>query len=503
MTDIGSILTTVIFALVVIGALRGITGGFLRSLIRTGCTIAAAVAAYSVTLASEAMIIASVTPDKIKEFLVGLGEAAGPVNFAGFADYLNSLDLFVALPGAFIAPIAFVLVFLGLRASFGAASAIVCGILGIPKGGQRGEDVLIGSALGAIEGVAIAAVICIPVSGLLGLAGDSVEVMREKNDEKFASIIATYDESIAPLNEHFAMTAAKQLGADAIMDSFTTVNLDGEEINLRSEFVNVVDIVTEFATIGEIDFTALSEDNKLAIRSAVDSLENSDYLMRLASGIISDMGSAIEDGVVPISVPAPYDVVLHPAITMLATSNIDNFKADLDTILEIYYLLSDSGVLKAFGIEGQEQGMANAFVMTDANGDTVINQIVSIIDKNEHMRPLVKALTDMSLIMLTNQLGIDADIVEVYDNVKTGVNEVLAVRPEDYDTEEEYVAARNEKLDETLNENGIELEPDVVDGIGDFIDENYPDHDELTDEEFNDIILSYYDVYKNLQTETP
>ncbi len=498
--DFGFILTAIVFLLLVLGTLRG-TSNFGRQVVRTCLTVGAAVMAFLITLAAEDLIIASVTPEKIKEILLNFGEQAGPVNISGIADYLTSLDLVAALLGAFVAPVAFIGIFLVLYGAVNALASVISNILGMGGPTVAGGMALGGAALGAVEGITVALVLCIPLGGMLGLADDSVAVMRENGNEKYASIITTYDESIAPLNDHFAVETAKQLGSDAMMDSFTTVTVDGREVNLRDEFVNVVSIVVEFSAIGEVDFTALSEENKAAISSAVDKLEHSDYLMMLASGIVSDLGHALEDNVVPISVPAPYDVVLHPVISMLATSNMDNFKADLDTTLEIYYLLSDSGALKAFGIKGQEQGMTDALTLTDTDGKTVIAKVIDIIDENEHMRSLIKALTDMSLIMLTNQLGIDADIVEVYDNIKTGVNDVLAVNPEDYGTNEEYVAARNEKLDEAFSANGVELEPEVIDGIGDYIDENYSDLEEVSDDDINDIILSYYDVYMSVQSE--
>lgn len=501
MMDFAFIFTAVLFGIVLISVLRGLFTGSGSQIVSLCLTAIAAIAAFLITLAIEDNLIAAATPDKIKEYILGMGEQVAALNIAEIANYLNSLDLLVALVGAFVSPIVFASIFLTLNGVLGAFSTRISRLIGLGNNAFAGGVDVFGAALGVLNGLIVAFVLCVPVSGMVGMVDESIEIVRAKNDEKYSSIINTYDESIASINDHFAVAAVRELGADSMMDSFTTVMIDGNEINLRSEFVNVVSIVVEFASIGEVDFTALSEENKLSISSAVDALEDSDYLMMLASGIISDMGHALEDGIIPIKVPSPYDVVLNPAISMLATSNIDNFKADLDTILEIYYLLSDSGALKAFGQKGHEQEMTDAFTLTDTSGDTIINRVVAIIDKNEHMRPLVKALADMSLIMLTNQLGIDANIVEVYDNIKTGVNDVLAVNPDDYDTNEEYVAARNEKLDEAFSSNGVELEPEVIDGIGDYIDENYPDLEELTDDDINDIILSYYDVYMSVQSE--
>jgi hypothetical protein len=211
------------------------------------------------------------------------------------------------------------------------------------------------------------------------------------------------------------------------------------------------------------------------------------------------MGRAFVDGVIPVSVPAPYDIILNPAITMFATSDENNFRSDVDTLLDVYFILSDSGILKSFGQEGQENAMRDAFIVKDDNGETTINKIVGKLNQNEHMRPIVKSITDMSLMMLSGSLGTDVNVVETYDSVKSGMQEVIAIDRNAY-TDEEYKAIRNETLNNTLIENNITLTPEEVDGIGDYIDEHYGEDNELTDEEFNDIIFSYYDVYMSLQS---
>ena len=498
--DFGSILTVVVFVLVIFGALRG-ASNVGRQVVRTGLTACATLLAFLTTIATKDLIIDSVTPEKIKEILLSVGEQAELVNLAELANYLTTLDLVAALISALCAPIVFASAFLVFYGASNVVASAITKILGIGASNPSGVMAVGGIALGAVEGITVALTLCLPISGLLGLADDSVNLMRENDNEMFSYVVTTYDESFASLNDHFAIVAADNLGADEMMDEITTVNIHGSEIHLRDEFVNVVSVIVEFSSIGKVNFVELSEENKASITSAVNALENSNYLMMLASGIVSDIGRALEDGVVPVAVPAPYDVVLYPSISMLATSNVNNFKADIDTVLEIYYLLSDCGALKAFGSQGQEEELTNALITVDAEGKTVINKIIEIIEKNEHMSSLIKAITDMSLVMLTNQLGIDADIVEIYEDLKTGVNEVLAVNPDDYATNEEYVEARNEKLDEVFTNNGIELEPDMINGIGDFIDENFSDLEQISDDDINDIILSYYDVYVDLQSQ--
>ena len=91
--------------------------------------------------------------------------------------------------------------------------------------------------------------------------------------------------------------------------------------------------------------------------------------------------------------------------------------------------------------------------------------------------------------------GVSEDVVAVYENLKTGLQDVTALRKDDYETDEEYKGAVSDKLDETLKGEGIELETDIIDKMADYVADNYAGA-ELSDADVDDILLSYYDAYK-------
>ena len=80
--------------------------------------------------------------------------------------------------------------------------------------------------------------------------------------------------------------------------------------------------------------------------------------------------------------------------------------------------------------------------------------------------------------------------------------ETLSISKEDK-TEEEYKAEVSTSLDTILKDNGIELDTEIVDGMADYIYENYDDLNmagleegsELSEQKMNDIIFSYFDAY--------
>ena len=112
------------------------------------------------------------------------------------------------------------------------------------------------------------------------------------------------------------------------------------------------------------------------------------------------------------------------------------------------------------------------------------------------MKPLVTMLTKLSLSIMMNDVGVEKGN-EVYDTVKEGVTGVISIDKTQYETEEEYVDAVSDSLDKTLNDHDIDLAPEIVDSMAKYVADNYSDLEEITDDEINDTILSYYEAYYN------
>ena len=92
---------------------------------------------------------------------------------------------------------------------------------------------------------------------------------------------------------------------------------------------------------------------------------------------------------------------------------------------------------------------------------------------------------------------LDEEVVEKYETLKTTTNSVLEVNNAEYATPEEHKAAVSETLQETLVANDIELSDEIVDGMAEYImnNEDLLGKSELSDEEFNELMLSYYSAY--------
>ena len=415
----------------------------------------------------------------------------------------SAIECLLILPvGTVLSPLLFMLSFIALNL-IAIVVRFVVGIirfiLRIKNPGVDGLKRCIGAGIGIVDGLIIAVAILVPLVGITTMMDESVDVIREKDNGQYTEFINGYDEDFGKLGDHFALQTADLLGAGLMLDSFATVEIGGEQVDLRDEVVKMVSIYMTFEALGEIDLSMLTENDKIAFRDAVEELESSTYLMTLLAGVLSDIGRALEGEVVIIEADPPYDMLINDVIMIFATSNKDNLIADINTIFDVYFLLSDGNVLNSYGESDGSDAMRDSLIVKGDDGETLIGSVISIIESNEHTKPLVTTITKMTILMLSDQLGVDAEALEKYNDFKNDFSDVIRINREDYETEEEYKAARNEKINDVMIKNDVEIEPEVVNGIGDYIDENYGDIDELTDEQFNDIMLSYFDSYINSQ----
>lgn len=126
---------------------------------------------------------------------------------------------------------------------------------------------------------------------------------------------------------------------------------------------------------------------------------------------------------------------------------------------------------------------------------TVISKLIEVVKSNQRTSPLLTTLTKLSVTIMAESMGLGEDAEELYEDIKTGVNDILAIDPESYSDPAEYEAAVGDSIETTLAEQGIELEREVIDEMAsaaaDICREN--DIEELTDEQISDILLKYYD----------
>lgn len=472
-----------IFAIIIAWQLfRGYRRGICWQVLHIILSCGSAYVSYRLVSFISEKLLSGSTMEAVEK-LLGVVEGIGPLkalglNLSGAVSYFEYAEMILALPVAVVlSPILFTVAYFLINLVMQVPFYVLR--IFLPRGFTPKTKGL-GALAGILEGFLISAIILVPFVAANNLVTD-------------ARVIA--DESYVA-EENTIIEIADELGLGKIVDKFATVTIDGEETNLSSDTSKLIAVVLKYQQIKPIDKTSPDEEDKEFLRYFIDTVGESSYLSTMVSSVLSGAGNAMKDNVLVVNIPAPYNMLTNAGLEVFATSNKDNLHSDMHTLLDVYLLLSDEGIVESLRTQGSESVMRDAFLVRDENGKTLIDRITTILNANDHTKIMLNAITEMSIAMLSESLGLDVNIAEKYEELKTGINGVLALDPSNY-TPEEYVAARNDALNSTLASNGIELDDAIINDMGDYIDEHYSDVDELTEEQFNDIILSYYEIYEN------
>lgn len=499
---IAGVVILCLFLLVIIfKMLGGMRRGTWRQLLRTGLTVLAAVASYIVAIILSNSIIGS-TENNIKtiENLIPMIEGYIP----GIGDIIRNVllsfdtelfDQVILLPATVIfIPVVATLAFLVINLVLKIVRAIIVKIFKFKKA-KKNSQRLGGALLAVIEAVIWIIMVTLPITGMLTLVDRAYdESVGSRRSDNAAEITEFFDEYIDPFTENPAFTFIESFGCASLADGIATVDIEGEKVNLRNETVSITKVIIfEIPMLEGIDFSNLNEENKVGINNLINGLCESRYMSNLFVGTLQSASSVLNlDIFSSITEEGEFSGFFSSLIDYLESVNTDTLHEDLDTIKNLFYSLSDSGVLKELmngntDIIGMLQEQHKA-------GDNTINELVSILQGNARTASLVKSVTESLISSLVN-VDLGNGVTVTYDTLKESMNDVLSVKAENYESEDEYMEALSGTLNETLNEHGIELEKEVVDSIAEFIDDKELNTEEFTDQDFTDVLLHYYDAY--------
>lgn len=522
-------LYVLIGVLALIGLIKGLTRGICRQTVRSMTVICAAILAF---------IIARSLIPAIRDYVDGktVGETVGAVGLSGVyesalpEEIRNIVGCFdseflgtvVSLPiMTVVVPVLFVLLFIVLSAVLLLVHVILCGVFGFAKRKNNIATRLLGGVLGLVQGVAVAAILIFPAAGLLTVSAEAAEQIRAESTvsagestaavplegevtdggagggETQPTFLELYDKILKPIYDSPVITLVNKCGGDAMMSAFCTDGEGEEKTDMREGVVAIIGVVNDASGMNGMDMQKLTEDDKAKIDALIARIERSDYLSSVVAGFIRGIAVAVDSGYLEVQGEEPYKGIMESGIAVFRDTNESTLHADLKTIRDVYFLMSDEDVVLALaGAEGA-MSMEDALAQTDENGDTVIRRVSAMLNENEHTRSLTGVLTKVSVSIMAKAygdgLGIDAE--QTYENVKSGLSKISGI--DKGLTDEKYTAEVASTINTTLKGSEIDLEPGVVDEMAKYVTENYkekPDG-ELTDKELDDIIISYYDAY--------
>ncbi len=506
MGDIGSIVTLGLLAFVAYCVLFGLIWGLKRGtgkatfrLITIVVALIGSIIATSIIAGSFMSTFEGVTVEEAirgfwPDYDTSLDEQTRSIlaNFDGeTAQYVLALPLYLVL-----VPVVFVVLFYVLKLITLIIFWILSAVFGFLKKKKTGLSRLGGMAIGIVQGLLIAIITLVPVCGILGIANEVKPALTAENvsEEIKTNVNTAYSDIIDPIASSPVMAVASNVGGNLIYKVLTNVTLGGAGYNVYDETVKLGTLAGDILAFGEdFDWTD-PEPWREPINDLVSDIGDNGYVSSVVSGVFRVAAGAIDDGLIELPEDEPYKSVANDLLTLLETSDKDNLKGDLTTIASVYNVLGKYDVLVA--IEGGDsEEITNSLTTKTDEDKTVISLVIEELKKNERTKPLTASMAKISVALMCNNMGIDEDATELYEDVKGSVNNVLAMDKNDFADEQEYVDAVANELDTALQSHDIVLEEEVIDGMAEYINENFSDLDEITDEEINDVILSYYDAY--------
>ena len=489
---------TIFFALCVfLGGVRGAGRGLVRQIIHTVLTAVSAFIAYSSTSSLWITTVTKLESMPVEE-LTAEAVSSGYISLE-IAHMIEQFDIktleFIIAPafGVIVIPIAFAVTFIAINAVMQIVYKITTGIFA-PKGSREGGR-LPALAIGVIEGVLIGLVILVPAVAAVEAADTVSEAIVEENGEN-----ETTNNIEVFTNDPLVNTLAP-LGIDTVLDSFATLEVDGVTLNVREEFTKMAKLVVHDVKVFEgTKWLELTETDKSSLDDTIDDIESSTYMTELITKILNGTGYILHDMIETDGVADDETATLKivaPLLSIFENVESDDLHDVLATFVDFYYLLSDESVFPAFS-SSDTNALAESFTKTDEEGKTVLTKALDILNSNEYTAPLTTVLVEMTLEVMLGEES--AEVGELYDDVKGDFNSIVT----SIDTtkpKEEQVADTSAQLITALEENGITVEEEVADGMAEYIVDNYSGTENLSDEEFNDIIFSFYEEYnKYLQS---
>lgn len=457
MNDIKSIfliVNIVLIALVAIVVLLKTRGGAKRGAYRQPIHLAGvlltAITAFLVTTIGCNIILSSFEGKEMSEIIAMLESSLGMTLDQETAQMIGSFDAeliayLLAIPLAFLSPIVFFLIYLVASIVFGSARVAVTKFCKVPRRVDT-TGKTIGAVLGALEGVLVMAFVLLPITALLRLGVPVIQNI-EVDDEDLIQVI----EGVEEVYENPVIQLVSFTGGEFLADELSTVTLENKRVNLNNELTVGIQLVYQVS--GLITEDGLPADSEEALREALGLLKQSNYLPILLSGAMNIFADAIDEFMPELPADDPMSAVTVKLTAslkgFLEGSSADTVVADIETFLNLFIILESNDVLDVIS-ENPDEALA-ALTAKDENGKTILSKMIATLGSNSRTMPIITALNEISVSVMLQGMGVTGETAEVYNELKTGINNVVSVKKDDFATEEEYKEELKTELKGTIN----------------------------------------------------
>lgn len=488
---IATIALTAVFALWF--AFRGLRRGWVKALFTTGNIVLSATLACF--LSRDFTTIARDYLYPLVGKILGLFDISLEEMLAGYEQFTPFLPLIL---GIVLTPMFFLLFFFIFRTIFG----FVLSFFFRPKRrviNEEGEKVkvkrhvpgwsrAVGALIGVCNGVLLLAVMLIPAVGFLNMGLHVTDALYEKgapardSGSADAQIYYVVEDYVKPASKNWLVSSVYNTLGEPMFNYMITTTYDDAEVFLENELIAVVHLLNQGKDFSNTDFSQMDGDAVDNMHGMVDVIEESVLMPELAATLISELGHAWSSGDSILGMERPdMGELLNPTfdvlLKILSTTDRELLVADLNTMIDFLDLLVDSGILA-------NMGDSSKIMDTLSTNKTLISDMTSLFEQNEHLAPMAKEIKSLMVRAVTQTLNME-------DSELTGkLTESINVYKDDPDQLSNELG--NIVTDYMADQNiQAEVSKEITDEVADAICKEFAGQTEVSEEEVIDFVLNY------------
>ena len=410
-----------------------------------------------ISVVASAILASVISNAIIGTFAVALVDGGMLNNVGGInlGEMVNSLDSGVltvkALGSMIVSPLLFVPIFILIKAILNLfVKLITLGILAITSKGDSGEERkegrkfverkhykkkhekliahypnFFGGLLGALCSVFVLCAFLCPFTGSItaidGLAPVATAALAE--DEEYGPIVTVAVDVIDGAANNVGTTAVTLTGGKLFYGMMTTASVDGEMTNLNREselFAAVVNAVGSAVAEG-----AESHETAEAIRDISPAFDRSVVARTLISEVCSAAGEDWKAGDTFCGIKRPsFGANMQPLtdalIDIFATSDKENIKSDVKTIIDAAAVLADRGLVSRI-VETKNP-------MVILSNEEATAELLDAFLEDERFDPMVDGIADFGITIMLSKVETPATREQLFEGF---VSNFVAIEGED------------------------------------------------------------------------
>lgn len=382
-----------------------------------------------------------------------------------------------------IAPIFFTVVYSVLSIIFAIIVAIIVSF--IPPHEKPGAVLhrLGGMGVGLVCGLLVVVILMMPAVGMLKAVStlDAEQLKTESGDTDDLVILV---QGIHDITADPIFVALDKAGCGPLYDLFASAEFEGEKVYLSKDLGVILGMLDDVKTL-EGDIADYDDTQINALRSIVSEMEASPLLKDTVASLFATAAQKWVNGeafigIEKFSAGELFDPVIDGLLAILATSEKETISDDLNTMIDIFAIVIDSGILKE---DGDYQAMLKKL------GDGVISDLLVAINKNSHMSPLSDEITTLSIRALATTLGLPENADEQYNKLMTDIADILQTTS--VMSKEERVDAVHSELCDVLDEYGVEISGEAARNVTESVLADLGDATEITSADIEEFFIVY------------